>query len=87
MPTSGSAIPSNAFALTPSDTYAYRPPLLGLKVTGAGYVTFLPAAQLGAPSPVSVVWSALAGEVIPVQMGVVYATGTTATGLIGLGPT
>lgn len=64
--------------VTKSDSTTYDPPLLSLRVDGAGDVKFDDA------SGNTDTWTCAAGEIIPVLMTKVYATGTTATGLHGI---
>jgi hypothetical protein len=67
-------------AIVPSDT-ADLPRYGCLKVGGAGTVVLLAADD---PDGASQSWQAVAGEVIPVIARRVFATGTTATGLLVL---
>lgn len=69
-----------AQAVTPSDSTTYTPPLAALYVGGTGGVTVVPAsggaAVLFAGVP--------AGTVLPIACSKVMATGTSATGIVGL---
>jgi GTP cyclohydrolase III len=79
-----SAITSNAFVVTPSDTARIN--ALGFFVGGAGAVAVMPAYQEGATPPVPVTFQAAAGSLIPLAISRVMATGTTATNIIAFGP-
>lgn len=69
----------DGFALTPSDTVTYSPPLSGVYVGGTGDVAVV------FPSGASVVFKAVpVGTTLPISPSIVKATLTTATLLIGL---
>lgn len=65
------------FPITPNDGVVYDPPLKGLRVGGAGDVRV----QSGR-NTVDIV-SVQIGEHVPGEISTVYATGTTATDIIG----
>ncbi len=65
-------------AIVASDTQLIAPVLNALYVGGAGNVT---VGFLGSAAPVLLV--VIAGALLPFQINKVYATGTTATGLVG----
>jgi hypothetical protein len=67
-------------AVTPSDG-ADLPRYGCLKVGGAGTVALIAADD---PDGASQSWTAVAGEIVPVIVRRVLATGTTATGLLVL---
>jgi hypothetical protein len=78
-------VPINAYAVTPSNTTILN--AFYLYVGGTGNVAVLPFAQVGQPTPVSVVFhNAPAGSYIWVQCSKVLSTGTTATNIIAMGP-
>ena len=72
------AFPRDAFAITPSDSTVY-PQDTGVWVGATGDVVVVTAIGTQVTFP-----SVPAGTVIPVMVKQVRATGTTATGLIGL---
>ena len=79
-------ITKNAQAVTPSDTV--RVSFFGIYVGVAGNVTLMPADQEGRTTPTAVLFTAVpAGTIIPLYTSRVMATGTTATGIVGFGPT
>ncbi|WP_246849204.1 spike base protein, RCAP_Rcc01079 family [Rubellimicrobium arenae] len=65
-------------AITPSDTVDLNPMLRSLRVGTDGTVRV--AGRDGSPP---VTFTCVAGEVLPGWIRRVYATGTTATGLVG----
>jgi hypothetical protein len=74
MPTARNAVP-----ITPHDTNPIEPVPECLYVGGAGTVKLRARG-----SSVDVVMTAVAGGYLLVQARYVYATGTTATGIVGL---
>lgn len=73
------ALPTRAVAIAPSDVVDLAQPV-SVYVGGGGAVKVTPA---GSAAPVT--FSGLgAGQIVPVQAVRVWATGTTATGLIGV---
>lgn len=72
-------------AVTPSDTVRF-PPTIGISVNGEGDVSVLCvnniAKVVGADIPV--VRTVVAGQDYPWRVIAVYATGTTATGIVAL---
>lgn len=74
---------SRAFAITPSNDADLTARVQGLYVGGAGNVALVPAdAPEGAAAVVFL--NVPAGMFLPVMARAVRATGTTATGLVGL---
>lgn len=69
----------HAWAITPSDTNALADIPKAVKVGGAGNIT-----MRAVDSAADVVWVASSGEIIPGRIAFIRATGTTATGLLGL---
>jgi hypothetical protein len=70
---------SHAFTITPSDTAALAETLRGVYIGGGGAITAI--TQSGA----TVEFTALpSGSILPVRLSKILATGTTATGLVGL---
>ncbi len=67
-----------AFAITPSDTTVYDPPIRGIYIGGAGNVTIQNEAGVN-----TLITAPTAGLVLPVFARQVRATGTTATALVG----
>jgi len=79
-----SLITKDARAVTPSDSGIVS--FFGLYVGVAGDVAVMTSAQ--GPSGTPVVFSAVpAGGIVPVCICKVMATDTTASGIVGLGPT
>jgi len=79
-------LPLNAFAVTPSNSNIIS--AFYLYVGGTGNVAVLPVAEVGKPSPTSVIfYSVPAGSYIWVQCSKVLSTGTTATDIVAMGPT
>ena len=66
-------------AITPHDSNEITIQLKGLRFNGAGTV-----AMRGKDSSVDVSYAVVAGEVLDVDVAFVRATGTTATGIVGL---
>lgn len=73
------ALPDRAVGITPSDSSDLAQPV-SVYVGGGGAVKVTPA---GAATPVTFV-GLTAGQLVPVQVIRVWATGTTATGLVGV---
>lgn len=74
------AYPQHAFAITPSDTDTYDPPVT-VYVGGAGNVAIVPGRGEGA----AVTFTGLpAGSKVPCLAVKVMSTNTTATALIGV---
>lgn len=69
----------NQVAIVPTDNTAIGP-FMALKVGGAGTVALIPR---NSTTPVS--YTVVAGELLRVAFQGINATGTTATGLVGLG--
>lgn len=68
----------NAIAITPHDTTLIAQQVASIYVAGAGTITVLTANNQ------VVQFTAVAGGVIPIQIKRVNATGTAATGIVGL---
>lgn len=75
-----SAPATRAFAVTPSDTAALAPTANALYIGSAGSIVVRPSAS-GADVTFT---SVPAGSILPVSVTAVRATGTTASGIIGL---
>ena len=71
---------SIAFAVTPSDAADLAMPAKALYIGGSGNVVGIPEDSAASVTFTGVV----AGSVLPVRFKRVLATGTTATGLVGL---
>lgn len=71
---------SSAFAITPNDSSDLAQPIRGLYIGGAGNIVVL---FEGDTSPVTLV-GLVAGVVHPLAVKKVFATGTTATSIIGV---
>jgi hypothetical protein len=69
---------SNVFDITPADGADLALFARAIRVGGSGTLK-IDAAQSG-----TVTLTVFAGEVVPIRTRRVYATGTTATGLVGL---
>ena len=79
-------VPIDCQAVTPDDNKFIAP--FFLYVGGTGNVTVLPKAQEGQPTPTAVTYvNVPAGTYLYVQVCKVFQTGTTATGIVGHGPT
>ena len=66
------------FQVTPSDATVYDPPLRGCIIEAAGDIAITPI-----KSAASVIISVLKGQLVPVMIDQVLATGTTATVVCG----
>ncbi|WP_294390425.1 hypothetical protein [uncultured Sphingomonas sp.] len=69
---------SKAFAITPSDGTAISPIPRAVRVNAAGTVAFRAS---GSSADVTI--TAVAGEIIPVNIQYIRAAGTSATGFVG----
>jgi len=76
------APPVNAFAITPNDGANLSSSVRGIFVGGAGTIK---VDMVGTGTAVTfTVGTNAVGFILPIQVKKVYATGTTATGLVGL---
>ena len=66
------------FAITPSDSADLPKPAIGLNAGGAGTIKVNMV-----NGDIGVTWTIAAGGVLPVAVTKVYATGTTATSIVG----
>jgi hypothetical protein len=71
------------FALTPSDTITYSPPLAGVYI-GASTTNTQNVAVTHPDGTVTTYTNVLQGTILPVAAAKVMATNTTATSLVGL---
>ena len=79
-------VPIDSYLITPSDNADLS--AFFLYIGGAGNVKVLPSAQKGAATPTPVTYTSVpAGTYLFVQVCKVYQNGTTATNIIGHGPT
>lgn len=71
--------PSHGFAITPSDANEYKPPI-SVYAGGGGIIRVVPATGAGTTVDVTVP----AGGMVPFKCKYVYATGLTASLLLGV---